>query len=304
MDNNKKKPPRKQNDRYLKIVFEDYFADFLKFVFPDAEKKFDLSKKIEFMDKEFPPPEAPREEAGGNRTVDLLAKVQTHEGREKWILVHTEIEGGSRSDLPFRILEYWVRIRAKHKRKVQTVVFFTGGDTQPKPSVFEETDGPTEICFRYLTCDIQAFSDEELMQMDNPFSIVVLACRASLLEGKISDPELNKIRIRITKKMLGLGYGKEDAERFIYFLGNIIHVSDPETNKEYWEEIGTLTKGTIDMKTIELARMHGREDGIEEARKKAEEEKLTIALNLKNSNIPIEIIAKNVGLNLEEVKRL
>jgi len=178
------------------------------------------------------------------------------------------------------------------------------------------TIGSTNVRFRYQTCDIHELPESELMEMENPFSIVVLACRASLLEGKLSDPELNKIRIGITKKMLRQGYGKDRTERFLHFLWNIVHTSDPGVNREYMQEIGILTEGTIDMNTIELARKHGFEDGVQqglqqgiqkgrlEGLEKANADKLMFALNFKRSGFPIREIAKNLGLRPEDIERL
>jgi len=315
--------PRKQNDRYLKDIFEQNFADFLRFVFPDADGRFDLSREIEFLDKEFALPSSERGDGTGNRVVDLLAKVQTWAGGEKWILVHTEIEGGQREDLPLRIFDYWLRIwlKHKHKRVVETVVFFTGGERQPKPSMFEMGTETTGVRFHYQTCDIHGFSESELMEMENPFSIVVLACRASLLEGKMPDRELNKIRIDIAKKMLRQGYGRERTEMFLFFLWNIIYTRDPKVNREYLEEIGILTRGTIDMNTIELARKYGMEDGIQWGMEKGiqqglekglekgiqqgkKERSLSIAREMKMEGVPVEQIAKFTKLTPGEIGKL
>jgi len=316
MDHNKTKSPRRQNDKYLKDIFEQIFADFLRFAFPKAEERFDLSKTIGFLDKEFFPPYAQRGDPYGNRIVDLLAKVQTYEGTEEWVLVHTEIEGGSRVDLPERIFDYWHAIRKKHKREVETIVFFTGGEKQPKPSVFQVGTKTTGNRFHYQTCDIHGFSEETLMQMENPFSIVVLACRASLLEGKIPDAELNKIRIRITRKMLRQGYGKERTERFLYFLMNIIYTNDPKENEKYLEEIGTLTGGTIDMNTIELARLHGIEEGREvgievgievgwnKALKKTREEKRVSAFKLRERGFKDHEISEILNIGMSEIEQI
>jgi len=307
MDERTAGKPRRENDRYLKDAFEQNFADFLRFVFPDADDRFDLSQEVEFLDKEFAPPAPERGGSIGSRVADLLAKVQTHAGEEKWVLVHTEIEGGRSADLPFRIFDYWLRIWLKYKREVETVVFFTGGAGQPKPSVFETGTRTTGIRFHYQTCDIHRFSEGELMESENPFSIVVLACRASLLEGKISDRELNSIRVAIVRKMIRQGYGKERTERFLYFLWNILHTSDPEVNREYLEEIGKLTEGgTIDMNTLELARQYGIEDGIAlgmaRAQKKAEEEKRSE--KLKKMGLTAADIFKIVGLSIKEIESL
>jgi len=251
------KVPKRQNDRYLKDIFEQNFADFLRFVFPNADVRFDLSKEIVFLDKEFPPPDSERGDGSVNRVADLLAEVQTPDKGEQWILIHTEIEGGHSADLPERVFDYWYRIRQKHKKTVETIVFFTGGGSQPKPSAFTDGTERTHVCFRYIACDIFALSEEKLMEMENPFSIVVLACRASLLEGKIPDMELNDIRLNIARKMIRQGFGRERTERFLYFLRNLVHTSDPKADKKYKEEVGILTKGTIDMNTLELARKHG-----------------------------------------------
>jgi len=313
MDKRTPGKPRRENDRYLKDAFEQNFADFLRFVFPDADGRFDLSREVVFMDKEFSPPDPERGGGQGNRVADLLAKVQTHAGEEEWILVHTEIEGGRSPSLPFRIFDYWLRIWIKHKRDVETVVFFTGGEEQPKPSVFETGTPTTGVRFHYQVCDIHGFSDGSLMAMENPFSIVVLACRASLLEGKVPDSELNRIRIEIAKKMVRQGYGKERTERFLYFLWNILHTSDPGAKNEYLKEIGILTEGgTIDMNTLELARQYGIEDGIElgmererkRTLEKVEAEKRSIALKLKEMGLATADIFKAVGLNIQENERL
>jgi len=64
----------REKDRYLKDPFEQNSADFLRFVFPNAYQRFDLSKEIEFLDKEFFPPVPERFDGAGNRVADLLAK--------------------------------------------------------------------------------------------------------------------------------------------------------------------------------------------------------------------------------------
>jgi len=289
MGGGKTRKPRRQNDRYLKDIFEQNFADFLRFVFPDADDRFDLAREIEFLDKEFSPPDSERGDGATDRVADLLAKVHTPTGGERWVLVHTEIEGGHREGLPFRVFDYWLRIWLKHKRDVETIVFFTGGRGQPKPSVFETGTKTTSVRFRYQTCDIHGFSKGELMAMRNPFSVVVLACRASLLEGKLSDRELNRIRVGIAKKMLRDGYGKDRTEMFLFFLRNIIHTGDPEVTREYMEDIGTLTRGTIDMNTIELARKYGLEDGLKEGMERGIERGMERGMEK-----GIESVAKNL----------
>ena len=99
------KKPRKQNDELLKGAFEDWFAEFLRFLYPQADDQFDFGRGLTFMDKELYAIIPERERRKGKRVADLLVKVYLKDGTEKWILLHTEIEGGSQHDFSFRIFQ-------------------------------------------------------------------------------------------------------------------------------------------------------------------------------------------------------
>ena len=43
---------RKQNDELLKGAFEEWFTEFLRFLYPQADDLFDFSRGLTFMDKE------------------------------------------------------------------------------------------------------------------------------------------------------------------------------------------------------------------------------------------------------------
>ena len=45
-DYEKKKIPWKKNDELLKGIFEDNFPDFLRFIYPDADKIFDFDRGL------------------------------------------------------------------------------------------------------------------------------------------------------------------------------------------------------------------------------------------------------------------
>src|SRR3546814_14880743 len=88
------KPP-KQNDELLKGVFEEWFAEFLRFLYPNADGLFDFSRGLTMMDKELLSVIPDRERKKGKRVAALLVKVYLKDGTEKWILLHTELEGRS-----------------------------------------------------------------------------------------------------------------------------------------------------------------------------------------------------------------
>jgi hypothetical protein len=99
--------PRKKTDELLKGAHEENFADFLRFVFPDADEIIDFEKGFEFMDKELFSIIPDRERKNDKREADLLAKIHLKDGTERWVLLNLEIEGGNDPDFPLRLFQYY-----------------------------------------------------------------------------------------------------------------------------------------------------------------------------------------------------
>jgi len=226
-----KMPPR-QNDELLKGVIEDCFPDFLRFLYPDADRMFDLEKDIEFMDKELQKISPDREEQKGGREADLLAKLRLRDGTEKWILVHVEIEGGRGEDFTFRMFQYYYRILDRHKgMPIEAIAFFTGNKKQPLPSAYSQSAISTGIKFWFHTYHVMAHSEEQLLAMDNVFAFVVLACQKALQEGKIPDGDLGRERLAIARELFRRNYGRDRIIGLLHFLKNFLYVRNPEVNR-------------------------------------------------------------------------
>jgi hypothetical protein len=101
---------RKKNDILLKSAFEEAFPDLLRFYFADADKIFDMKKEPVFLDKELSELFPELEKQGGNRFVDMLAKVFLEDGKEEWVLVHIEIQGSNDKSFAESMFQYWYRI--------------------------------------------------------------------------------------------------------------------------------------------------------------------------------------------------
>ncbi|MBD1433533.1 hypothetical protein H8B06_11895 [Sphingobacterium sp. DN00404] len=308
MTNKKLSKPPKQNDELLKGAFEENFADFLRFLYPSADDIFDFSKSIQFMDKELLAIVPDRERKKGKRVADLLAKVFVKDGTEKYILLNTEIEGGRDAEFAKRIYQYNYRIWDRYDISVATIAVYTGNRDQPKPCEYNLEVLDTSIRFQYRTYHIFDHSEEELLAMDNIFAFIVLACQKALLEGKVPDEELGEDRLSIAKTLIGHNYDKDRITNFLIFLKNFLYINNPKINSKFDQEIIQLTGGTIDMGVIEIVkkqeRQQGRQQGRLEERAKAETEKLESALNFKKMGVPVEDIAKGMGLTVEQVEKL
>lgn len=224
--------PPKQNDELLKGAFEEWFIEFLRFMYPNADEIFDLSGGVTFMDKELLAIVPDRERKKGKRVADLLAKVYLKDGTEKWILVHTEIEGGSDEDFAFRIFQYHYRLLDRYGVPVETIAVFTGSKNQRKPYEYLYQGIRTSINFRYLAYHIFDHSEQDLLRMRNAFALIVLACQKATNEGKVPEQELGEQRSTIARALIESGkYDKDRIISFMHFLKNFLFIKDSEINR-------------------------------------------------------------------------
>lgn len=262
-----RKPP-KQNDELLKGAFEEWFEEFLRFLYPDAGGLFDFSRGLTFMDKELLSIIPERERKKGKRIADLLVKVYLLDGSEKWILLHTEIEGGNQEDFAFRLFQYHYRLLDRYRVPVETIAVFTGDGKQFRPSAYKQKVIDTSIQFVYRSYHIFDHTEQALLAINNPFSLIVLACQKALLEGKVPEKELGEDRLTIAKALLSHEYDHDRVISFLVFLKNFLYIDDQEINRIFDEHIIQLTGGTINMGVIEVVkrqeRQQGRRQGVEQ----------------------------------------
>lgn len=85
------------------------FEDFLLFFLPELHLEVDFSKQVEFLQQELF--KEIIEHRQGRKIADQIAKVHLKNGKEQWILVHTEIHAGDEMHFAKRMFEYFYRIR-------------------------------------------------------------------------------------------------------------------------------------------------------------------------------------------------
>lgn len=310
MNTGQRLKPAKKNDELLKAIFEDNFPDFLRFMYAEAEDIFDLGRGLTFMDKELLEIIPDRERKKGKRVADLLVKVFLKDGREKWILVHTEIEGGNDGAFPYRIFQYHYRLLDRYRVPVETIAVFTGVRTQGRPDEYSYCVFGTSLTFRYLTYQIFDHQEGELLVMDNIFAYIVLACQKALQENKLPEDELAVQRSTIARALIETNkYSKDRIMSFLVFLKSFLFIRDEELNSNFDQYIYQVTGGTIKMGVIETIKRQEREEGIKTGIKtgieKGEREKaIAIALEFKKMGLPLADIAKGTGLTIEEIEKL
>jgi hypothetical protein len=246
---------RRRYDPYWKGILEVVFDDFLRFVFPDADKVFDLKKGFEFLDKELVEMYPETKKTGQTRYVDKLVKVSTRdvtgrsEGYERWILAHIEVQGYHDREFPQRMFRYYYKLLDRFKTPVTAIAIFSGAGIKQMPDRFEDECLGTQLFYKYKTISIISYTDEELERSDNPFAFVMLVAKRALLKGKRLDTVLLEEKLRLVRLLLEGRFTKLKIRALFTFLNNYICFEKNETNRIFEKQVDLITqkKNTMDI---------------------------------------------------------
>jgi len=262
----------RKSDILWKVIMEEIFADLLRFLFVDADQVYDMERGFEYLDKELAEMDPQPEEEKDTRFADKLVKVYHRDGEEEWILLHIEVQGDTSKHAEFsqRMYQYFYRIRDRYKMKpVSAVAIFTGpnGRDMPRQYVYQYRD--TRLVYEYPTLSIADLADADLARSNNPFAHVVRAAKTGLLEKKIPEEKLLKLKLLIANELQEKGFGRATTLAILNFLRNYILFDNAEMNRKFDEGIRPNDKYSV-MNTVEFIKMEGREEGREEGRTEKE----------------------------------
>ncbi len=228
-----------------------------------------MQKQFEFLDKELRELVPEVDSNGGPRFVDMLVKTFLKNGKEEWILLHLEIQAEYANNFPHRMFQYWYRIYDRHSVDIAAIAVFTGRKSQPRPARFCKEFLGTRVSYEYNAYHILDHSEEELLSMDNPFALIVLAAQKALQADRIPEEELAEHRLTIAKAMVASGrYDKERIKRFLMFLKNFLYIGDKEINRKFDKEIALITNNDINMGIVEATNIVNYERGLEDGEEK------------------------------------
>jgi Trp operon repressor len=253
-----------KRDILWKSILEDVFDDFLRFFIPDVDRFLDLSRGIEYLDKEldqlFPPV--------GNeykpRYVDKLAKVHTRRGTEEWVLVHVEVQGYRDNQFAKRMFQYYTRIWDKYERPVVAFAIFTDSSRGFHPNVFEQSFLGTSLCYKFNTYKIIEQSEIALTKDPNPFASVVLTVKTALNGKKISSQELYNLKISIASRLVAIKMDKAKRGKMMDFLRNYVRFENQEMSDNFEKEIAVFSPNIESMGIQEFLLTRAKKEGVQE----------------------------------------
>ena len=226
--------PQTKFDSPWKDVLERYFEDFMLFFFPQAHRRIDWTRKVEFLDKELLSVVGDAEI--GTRFADKLVKVYRISGEENWILVHVEIQSQEEAEFALRMYTYNYRIYDKYQKFVVSLAVL--GDENPnwRPSQFNRQLFGCGISFRFPVVKLLDYEQRlsELEQSRNPFATVVMAHLQA--KATASDrTERKQQKLTLVKRLYDLGFERDSIIILFRFIDWMMTLP-ADLAKEFWRE--------------------------------------------------------------------
>lgn len=304
--------PRKRriDDPLWKSILEQTFSHFLRFIFPDADAVFDLSRPFDYLDKEFEQLFPPENNGKGVRYVDKLVKVYLNDGSEQFVLCHVEIQSSKgNGDLAERMFRYFYRIWDRYKVPITAIAILADENGSYRPEVYRQEFMGTSLRYDFNSYKIMDQEESVLRSNKNPFSVIVLTALLAIKNKKISDEGLKVIKHDLYDEMINREMDKDTRQGLYDFLTYYVSFDNEEVLAIFEKEIETKIGRSDTMGTqeylLDKAEKKGIQKGIQKGIEKGKrEEAIAIALEFKKMGLPIADIAKGTGLSIEEIEKL
>ncbi|WP_316813768.1 hypothetical protein [Pedobacter heparinus] len=117
-------------------------------------------------------------------------------------------------------------------------------------------------------------TEEELLDMDNPFALVIIAAQQeAIYDDEVQDGLLNT-RMKIARALAASKkFDYEKIGAFLYFMDQLIPLTDKKLKCIFDQELTTLFEGNITMGIMEAVREQILDEGIEKGIEKGEARK-------------------------------
>ena len=255
-------------DRTLREIFQNVPKGIIKIL--------TNKEAVEVLETKFPKVE--------QKEADIVVRLEDN------AIFHLELQLSNDKNMPLRMLYYALLIKNVHKDFPLQMVLYLGEDKENIPS---GTD-TKYLQYKYLVGYIKDINCELLINSDDiNDNILAILCDVK---------DIQKLLDRLVKKLQSLNEKKkEDYIRKLIYLFRLRPKLYAKITKEIKEE---LKMPFVIQKEIDPFYKEGVEKGIQQGIKQGiQKEKISIAKRLLDI-LDDDIIAKKVGLSLEEVRKL
>ena len=284
-----------------KLVLRTYFKEAIVFFFPETAKLIDWRKPPEFLDKEFQQI-APETETG-RRFADQLVKVQRKQGKELWLLIHTEIQAAREKKFSERMFLYNLRIFDIFRRPATSLAILCDTNASWRPNDYRFDYPDTSLSFRFGMVKLLDYRDRwgELEASNNPFAVVVMT-HLKAKETKKDKQSRKEWKLRLIRRLYEKGYNRKDIVNLFRFIDWMM-VLPKGLERSFWTELRTYEE-TRKVPYITSVERIGFERGLQEGRQEGGRVLLQRLLTEKVGPLPAQVSKAVEKLNAEALESL
>lgn len=251
-----------RNDALWKGLLEDIFPYFIPFFLPEHSYLFDIEKPFEFLDKELQQL-YPQETEQELKFVDKLVKAFTKDGKEKWILIHIEVQGYKDADFGKRMFTYFYRILDRYNVPVTAIAIFTDSSKSFKPNHYVYDFAGTQNTYHFNTYKVLQQDEKLLEQSDNPFATAILTVLLAL-KKKSDDEQILYFKLALVREMYAKGFSHTVTRNLLNFIKFYVNFVKPETSIKFEQALKFLTDNIqtmgLEEQILELREQKGRRE--------------------------------------------
>ncbi len=263
------RPQRGDLDSPWKDAVQHFLASFLAFFFPRLHRDIDWSRGYVALDKEFQ--QIVRGAKAGRRLADKLFRVWLSNGKEKWLLIHIEVQGGKEKRFARRMFQYNHRCFDLYQRRVISLAVLTDDRPNWRPDRFRYGGWGCKIGIVFPVAKLLDYQprEAELVADRNPFAQIVLA-HLKALETRRNPRKRRHWKLHLVRGLYERGWHAADVRQLFRLIDWIMDLP-PELEEGFRAEMYRYEeeKKMPYLSSIErLAMKEGLEKGLKEGRSK------------------------------------
>jgi len=274
-------------DRSWKDLIKKNPDDAISFFMPELAAMRDYSKKPESAD---PTHSAIGGDSNkGERTSDVCLSLPMQTGNTSRAVFLVEQQHEKDDSLPLRMFQSYYRACDEYVSPVTSLAIFTG---QAKPmDTYTRTWQGTSVSFIYNIYSVSEANVEELKRDKRIFAIPVLAGKR-MLDARGKPSERGNYSLELLELTEARGLEPEKAWWLKNFIHRILRINDKDIDPKV-KEVWKMKFRPIDEVIRDL--------NIRDAK---EEKALEVARNFLAEGFAPEVVAKNTGLTMEDIRGL
>jgi hypothetical protein len=189
-------------------------------------------------------------------------RVWKKDGKETWVMAHTEIQGKKEDEFPHRVFVYNYRSQDLYGKPVVSLAVLTDGNPDWRVSEYGQELWGCRTVFSFPSVKLLDYKKDwaYLESSDNPFAVAVMAHLKTLETRKDRQSRL-QYKLALSRNLYRHGWTRDDIIRLYRFIDWIM-VLPGDMENIYHEKLMDYER-EVNMQYITTAERIGMEKGME-----------------------------------------